>query len=57
MFGLTKGGEFELSITTIVDSEVTKELNNFVFTLSQLGNDKPNEVLIDMVEGFKLLTE
>lgn len=56
-FGLTKSGEFELSITTAVENEVVKELNNFVFTLSQLGDTKPNEVLIDLVEGFKLLTE
>ena len=56
-FGLTKSGEFELSITTITDSDTIKELNNFVFTLGQLGNTKPELVLIDMVEGYKLLTE
>lgn len=56
-FGLTKSGEFELSITTIQDNEVSKELNNFVFTLGQLGNASPELVLVDMVEGYKLLTE
>jgi hypothetical protein len=56
-FGLTKSGEFELSITTISDTDTVKELNNFVFTLGQLGTQKPELVLVDMVEGYKLLTE
>ena len=56
-FGLTKSGEFELSITTISDTDTVKELNNFVFTLGQLGNSNPELVLVDMVEGYKLLTE
>jgi hypothetical protein len=56
-FGLTKSGEFELSITTATDTEQTKELNNFVFTLAQLGEQNPENVLIDLVEGYKLLTE
>lgn len=56
-FGLTKSGEFELSITTVTDSDTVKELNNFVFTLSQLGTQNPDVVLCDLVEGYKLLTE
>ncbi len=56
-FGLTKGGTFELGITVSIDGESTKVLNNFVFTLAQLGTEKPEQVLIDYVEGFKLLTE
>ena len=56
-FGLTKSGEFELSITTITDKDTVKELNNFVFTLGQLGTQNPELVLVDMVEGYKLLTE
>lgn len=56
-FGLTKSGEFELNITTIIDKDTVKELNNFVFTLGQLGSQNPELVLIDMVEGYKMLTE
>lgn len=56
-FGLTKSGEFELSITTVTDSDTVKELNNFVFTLAQLGTQNPDVVLCDLVEGYKLLTE
>lgn len=56
-FGLTKSGEFELSITTATETETTKELNNFVFTLAQLGTQNPDVVLCDLVEGYKLLTE
>ena len=56
-FGLTKSGEFELSITTVTDTDTVKELNNFVFTLGQLGSANPELVLVDMVEGYKLLTE
>ena len=57
VFGLTKGGTFELGITVAIDGESTKVLNNFVFTLAQLGTTNPEAVLIDYVEGFKLLTE
>lgn len=56
-FGLTKSGEFELSITTASETETTKELNNFVFTLAQLGEQNPETVLVDLVDGYKLLTE
>ena len=56
-FGLTKSGEFELSITTFTDTDTVKELNNFVFTLGQLGSQNPELVLVDMVDGYKLLTE
>jgi hypothetical protein len=57
VFGLTKGGIFELGISVAIDGESTKVLNNFVFTLAQLGTVNPELVLIDYVEGFKLLTE
>ena len=57
VFGLTKSGTFELGITVAIDGESTKVLNNFVFTLAQLGTINPEAVLIDYVEGFRLLTE
>lgn len=56
-FGLTKSGEFELNIKTLNTLNDVKLLNNFVFSLPQLGTDNPEGVLVDMVEGFKLLTE
>ena len=56
-FGLTRSGEFELTIKTINTLNDVKLLNNFVFSLPQLGVENPEGVLIDMVEGFKLLTE
>jgi|GEM_PF-6139964 len=56
-FGLTKSGEFELSITTATENDKVQELNNFVFTLAQLGTQNPDIVLCDLVEGYKLLTE
>jgi hypothetical protein len=57
VFGLTKSGEFYLSISVTIDSERNTLLNNFAFTLGQLGTTNPEAVLIDYVEGFKLLTE
>lgn len=57
VFNLTKSGEFELSITTATENGLDKLLNNFVFTLAQLGESNQSEILIDMIEGFKLLTE
>ena len=56
-FGLTKSGTFELGITVAIDSESTKVLNNFVFNLAQLGTQNPETVLVDLVAGYKLLTE
>lgn len=56
-FGLTKSGTFELGITVAIDSESTKVLNNFVFNLAQLGTQNPDAVLVDLVAGYKLLTE
>lgn len=56
-FGLTKSGEFEMGILVLEADEQTKLLNNFVFTLGQLGEQNPEVVLIDLVEGYKLLTE
>jgi hypothetical protein len=57
VFGLTKSGLFELGITVAIDGESTRVLNNFCFTLAQLGTENPEQNLIDFVEGFKLLTE
>ena len=56
-FGLTKSGEFELNLTTVSDEGNVKLLNNFVFTLPQLGEQNPELVLVDLVEGYQLLTE
>lgn len=56
-FGLTKGGIFELGITVAINGESSRVLNNFVFSLPQLGTINPELVLVDMVEGYKLLTE
>ena len=56
-FGLSKSGEFEMAISTATENGTEKLLNNFVFTLGQLGNDAPSEVLVDLIEGFKLLTD
>jgi hypothetical protein len=57
-FGLTKSGEFKLAITTAkTDEDIVVELNSFVFTLAQLGEQNPETVLVDLVDGYKLLTE
>ncbi len=57
VFGLTKGGQFFLSISVTINDERNSLLSNFAFTLAQLGTVNPETVLIDYVEGFKLLTE